>query len=148
MPIKYFFLIFPYDVTIILNLCTTIFKECEKLSIILSKVGALFIPVSDIRDAREWYCSILGLEPTFDIIAGHLCCIPLDNNGLNLVLDSNIYDGDSYFRNPTFHFNTNDIHKAYQFMKDRNVELVTDIENGHWFNFKDPDGNMLMICKC
>ncbi|MFE5322209.1 VOC family protein [Paenibacillus sp. NPDC056579] len=118
------------------------------MSIILSKVGAVFIPVRDIKEAREWYCSILGLEPTFEIIAGHLCCIPLDNNGLNLVLDSKIYDEDSYFRHPAFHFNTNDIHKAYQFLKDLKVELVTDIEHGHWFNFKDPDGNMLMICKC
>lgn len=118
------------------------------MNVILSKVGAIFIPVSDIRKAREWYCSILGLEPVFDIISGHLCCIPLDNNGLNLVLDSKIYNEDSYFRNPAFHFNTDDIHEAYHFMKNRGVELVTDIENGHWFNFKDPDGNMLMICKC
>jgi catechol 2,3-dioxygenase-like lactoylglutathione lyase family enzyme len=118
------------------------------VNVVLSKVGAIFIPVSDIRKAREWYCSILGLEPTFEIISGHLCCIPLDNNGLNLVLDSNIYNEDSYFRNPTFHFNTDDIHKAYHFMKEHRVELVTGIENGHWFNFKDPDGNMLMICKC
>lgn len=32
-------------------------------------------------------------------------------------------------------------------MKSRNVELVTEIENGHWFNFKDPDGNVIMVCK-
>lgn len=118
------------------------------MSTILSKAGAIFIPVSDIIKAREWYCSLLELESDFEIIAGHLCCIPLDNNGLHLVLDSKIYSEDSYYRNPAFHFNTNDIHKAYQFMKERNIELVTDIENGHWFNFKDPDGNALMICKC
>jgi catechol 2,3-dioxygenase-like lactoylglutathione lyase family enzyme len=118
------------------------------MGIISSKVGAVFVPVSNIKEAREWYCSILGLEPTFDIIAGHLCCIPLDNNGLNLVLDSKIYEEGSTFKNPAFHFNTDDIHKAYQFMKDRHIELVTEIENGHWFNFRDPDGNMLMLCKC
>jgi hypothetical protein len=118
------------------------------VSIISSKVGAVFIPVSNIISAREWYCSILNLEPKYDIIAGHLCCIPLDNNGLNLVLDSKIYNEESLYRNPAFHFNTYNIHKAYQFLKERNVELVTDIENGHWFNFKDPDGNLLMICHC
>ncbi|MFC4321432.1 VOC family protein [Litchfieldia salsa] len=117
------------------------------MSIISSKVGAIFIPVSNILHAREWYCSILNLEPKYEIIAGHLCCIPLDNR-LNLVLDSNIYDEESLYKNPAFHFNTDDIHKAYQFMKERNVEFVTDIENGHWFNFKDPDGNLLMICHC
>jgi hypothetical protein len=118
------------------------------VSVILSRVGGIFIPVSNIRDAREWYCGILGLEPTLDIIADHLCCIPLDNNGSNLILDSKIFHVDATYRNPAFHFNTDDIEKAYQFMTDRNVDLVTGIEHGHWFNFKDPDGNLLMICKC
>lgn len=118
------------------------------MSIILNKVGAIFIPISDIEKAREWYCSLLGLEPTYDIIAGHLCCIPLDNNDQNIVLDSKIFTEDSYARTPMFHFNTDDIQTAFQFMKDKGIELVTDIEHGHYFNFKDPDGNMLMICKC
>ncbi|MFS0880139.1 VOC family protein [Metabacillus niabensis] len=117
------------------------------MSTILSKVGAIFIPVSDIEKAREWYCSILGLEPSFDIIVGHLCCIPMDNNGLNIVLDSKIYTEDSYARTPMFHFNTDDIVGAYQFMKEKGVEIVTEIEHGHSFHFKDPDGNMLMICQ-
>lgn len=118
------------------------------MNLIINRVGAIFIPVSDIVKAKEWYCSLLGLEPNYEIIAGHLCCIPMDNNGLNVVLDSEIYNEDSYFRNAMFHFNTDDIQAAYSFMKDLGVELVTGIEHGHWFNFKDPDGNMLMICKC
>ncbi|WP_028612504.1 VOC family protein [Paenibacillus harenae] len=118
------------------------------MSVISRKAGAIFIPVSDIAKARDWYCSLLGLEPTFEIIAGHLCCIPMDNNGLNLVLDSKIFNEESTYRNPAFHFNADDIQEAYQFMKQRGIELVTAIENGHWFNFKDPDGNLLMICKC
>lgn len=117
------------------------------MGIILKKVGAIFVPVSNIEKAREWYCSILELEPNFEIIAGHLCCLPLDNNGLNLILDSKIYSEDSYARTPMFHFNTDDIHKAYQFMKEKAVEIITDIEHGHWFNIKDPDGKMLMVCK-
>jgi len=117
------------------------------LSIILNKVGAIFIPVSDIKKAREWYCSLLDLEPTYEILLDHLCCIPMDNNGLNIVLDSKIYTKDSYARTPMFHFNTDDIHQAYQFMQEKGVEIVTNIEHGHSFNIKDPDGNMLMICK-
>ncbi|OLS33960.1 VOC family protein [Bacillus sp. MRMR6] len=116
------------------------------MGIITNKVGAIFVPVSDIYKARDWYCSILGLEPAYEIIAGHLCCIPLDNNGLNLVLDSKIYTEDAYARTPMFHFNTEDIHEAYRFMKEKGVEIVTDIEHGHSFNIKDPDANMLMIC--
>ncbi|WP_186576051.1 VOC family protein [Aquibacillus kalidii] len=117
------------------------------MGVILNKVGAIFIAVSDIKAARDWYCSILNLEPKYDILAGHLCCIPLDNNGLNIVLDSKIYREDTYARTPMFHFNTHDIHEAFQFMKGKGVEIVTDIEHGHSFNIKDPDGNMLMICQ-
>ncbi|CAM4350244.1 catechol 2,3-dioxygenase-like lactoylglutathione lyase family enzyme [Paenibacillus endophyticus] len=115
---------------------------------ILNKVSAIFVVVSDIHKAREWYCGILGLEPVFEIIAGHLCCIPLNNDGQNLVLDSKIYTDDTFARTPMFHFNTEDIQAAFQFMKDKGVELASDIEHGHYFNFKDPDGNMLMVCKC
>jgi len=117
------------------------------MSVISNKIGAIFIPVSDIKKAREWYCSILNFKPEYDIIAGHLCCIPMDNNGLNIVLDSKIYTKDSYARTPMFHFNTDDIQEAYHFMKEKGVEVITEIEHGHWFNIKDPDGNMLMICK-
>lgn len=117
------------------------------MGIVLNKVGAIFVPVSNIEKARDWYCSVLELEPAYDIMAGHLCCIPLDNNGLSLVLDSKIYKEDSYARTPMFHLNTGDIQKAYQFLKEKGVEMVTEIENGHWFNIKDPDGNMLMICQ-
>jgi catechol 2,3-dioxygenase-like lactoylglutathione lyase family enzyme len=42
---------------------------------------------------------------------------------------------------------TDDIQASYQFMQEQGVELVTDIENGHWFAFRDPDGNLLMVCK-
>ena len=58
------------------------------------------------------------------------------------------YTEESIYRNPAFHFNTDDIHKAYTFLKERNVEFVTKIENGHWFNFEDPDGNILMVSHC
>jgi hypothetical protein len=43
-------------------------------------------------------------------------------------------------------FMTNDIQASYEFVKENNVTIVTNIENGHWFVIKDPDDNMLMIC--
>jgi hypothetical protein len=48
---------------------------------------------------------------------------------------------------PAFQFRTEDKHQAYEFMRAKNVQLTTGIENDHWFNFKDPDGNLLMVCK-
>ncbi|WP_433747470.1 VOC family protein [Falsibacillus pallidus] len=113
---------------------------------ILNQVGALFIPVSDIEKAKDWYCDVLGVPADGEILFGHLYILPME--GANIVLDSKIYSEENTFKVPPFHLNTNDIEQAYEHMKEKNVELTTEVENGHWFNFKDPDGNHLMICKC
>ncbi|MNB82227.1 Glyoxalase-like domain protein [compost metagenome] len=113
---------------------------------ILHQIGAVFIPVRDIEKARDWYSDLLGLPERGEIFLGHLYVIPL--KGMNLVLDSRIYSEGNLLQVPAFHFNTEDIEQAYEYMKSRNVELTTEIENNHWFNFRDPDGNHLMMCKC
>jgi catechol 2,3-dioxygenase-like lactoylglutathione lyase family enzyme len=112
----------------------------------MNQVGALFIPVSDIEKARDWYCYLLGLPNDGEILFGHLYILPMI--GTEIVLDSKIFSTEAAFKVPAFHFNTLNIQEAFTFMQDSGVELLTAIENNHWFNFKDPDGNVLMICKC
>mgnify|MGYP001283795702 FL=1 len=116
------------------------------MSPILHQVGAIFLPVQDINKARDWYCDLLNLPADGDILHGHLYILPLE--GVNVILDSKIYNGNNTFQAPAFHFNTKDIEAAYAYMKAKQINLTSDIENGHWFNFKDPDGNHLMICQC
>jgi catechol 2,3-dioxygenase-like lactoylglutathione lyase family enzyme len=113
---------------------------------ILNQVGTIFIPVSNIEEARDWYCEILGLPTDGEILYGHLYILPM--NGTGIVLDSKIYSEENIFKTPLFHFNTNNIENAFEYMKNKDVELTTDIEHNHWFNFKDRDGNHLMVCKC
>lgn len=113
---------------------------------IMNQIGTIFIPVRNIEEARDWYCSLLGLPQDGEILFGHLYVIPMQ--GPNIVLDSKIFSEENIFTTPAFHFNTTDIHEAYEFMKKKNIELLTGIEHNHWFNIKDPDGNHLMICKC
>lgn len=113
---------------------------------IVNKVGAIFIPVSDLKRAIEWYSFILGLEAREENRIDHLYIIPMDGPGV--VLDTDIYAEENVFRVAPFHFNTNDIHASYQFMKENGVELTTGIEHDTWFSFKDPDGNVLMVCQC
>ncbi|GGA69915.1 VOC family protein [Ornithinibacillus halotolerans] len=113
---------------------------------ILKEIGTVFIPVSNIEYARDWYCEILGLFPEGEIQFGHLYVLPL--NGTDIVLDSKIYEKDKTFKTPAFHFNTQDIEEAYNFMKRKGVSITTDIQFNHYFNFEDPDGNLLMVCKC
>ena len=113
---------------------------------IINQVGIIFIPVSNIEKARYWYCDILGLERSGEILFGHLFIVPM--NGTGIVLDSKIYSEETILKTPLFHFNTNNIEQAYEYMKSKNVELTTAIEHNHWFNFEDPDGNHLMVCQC
>lgn len=113
---------------------------------IQNQIGAVFLPVSDVERARDWYSRILGLPADQEILFGHLYC-PRMEGGTGLVLDSKIWKG-PLDQGPAFHFNTTDIHAAYQFMQENGVELVGQVEHDHWFLFKDPDGNLLMICRC
>jgi catechol 2,3-dioxygenase-like lactoylglutathione lyase family enzyme len=113
---------------------------------ILNQIGTVFIPVKDIEKARDWYCDLLGMEAEGDIQFGHLYVLPMKGTGI--VLDSKIYAENNQFKTPMFHFNTLNIEEAYAFMKNKGIHVVTDIEHGHYFHFKDPDGNLLMICKC
>lgn len=113
---------------------------------IINEIGTIFIPVSNIEAAREWYCDILGLPADGEILFGHLYIVPMKGTGI--VLDSKIHSSETIFKTPPFHFNAHNIEQAYEYMKTKNVELTTEIEHDHWFNFKDPDGNHLMVCKC
>ncbi|MDQ0230064.1 VOC family protein [Metabacillus malikii] len=112
---------------------------------ISKKIGGVFIPVRNVENARDWYCDLLGLPTNGDIFFDHIYVLPLE--GPNIVLDSKLYSPENIFQVPAFQLNTNDIKQAYQYMIEKNVELITGIEHGHWFNFKDPDGNILMICQ-
>jgi len=117
------------------------------------EVGSVFIPVRDIDRTRAWYRDVLGLA-VGEVEWGHLCSIQMDN-GPGLLLDQKLTpDGagaavqiGAY---PLFMFFTDDIDASLSFLRARGVEILeyggTAIQNGHWFNFRDCEGNMLMVC--
>jgi predicted enzyme related to lactoylglutathione lyase len=46
-------------------------------------------------------------------------------------------------------FDADDVHAAHKFIRAYGAEVVTDVQefnNQGWFAFRDPDGNLLMIC--
>jgi Lactoylglutathione lyase and related lyases len=119
---------------------------------IKNKVGSLFVPVRDIEKSRAWYCRVLGLnEADCEIVAGHLCPLPMQ--GAGIVLDTmpmwggNEPGGAPSIETPAFMLMTADLQGSLDYMKGLGVELVTEIEHGHWFVVKDPDGNKLMVCR-
>lgn len=119
------------------------------------EVGNVFIPVKDVYRARKWYRDVLQL-PAEEVVMGHLCHIPMDGR-TGILLDQQltpdnkgktktIQMGDY----PLFMFSTNDIHASLETLRERGVEIVeyggSAIQNGHWFNFRDCEGNLLMVC--
>lgn len=112
---------------------------------VLNQIGAVFIPVSDIERSKEWYCRLLGQTADEDVLFGHLFVLPMQ--GPDLVLDSKIFTKECILSAPAFHLKAEDIEAAYDYVKALGAELLTDIENDHWFTFKDPDGNVIMVCR-
>jgi predicted enzyme related to lactoylglutathione lyase len=117
------------------------------------RVTGIFIPVQDMIRAREWYRGVLGLK-VGEIIAGHLCVIEM-GQGPALLLDQKLRpDGPVELSGrgeyPLFMFGTDDIEAALAYMRERSIEVVEYdgqvINNSHWFNFRDCEGNLLMMC--
>lgn len=111
---------------------------------ILNQIGTVFIPVSNIEVARDWYSDLLGIPVVGEILSGHLYVLPMV--GTRIVLDSKIFAEDRIYKVPPFYFNTTNVTEAYEYMKDK-VECITGIEHDRWFDFKDPDGNQLKIAQ-
>ncbi|MGE7989113.1 VOC family protein [Lysinibacillus fusiformis] len=117
---------------------------------IKNRIGAVFIPVRNLKKAIEWYRKIIGLEGGEEHF-GHLFVASMEGTA-GLILDAmpkwRKEDGDiATYQVPAIQFVTDDLQTSYQFMKDNNVELVTEIQDDFYFVFKDLDGNVLMICK-
>lgn len=109
-------------------------------------IRGVFIPVSNIENARDWYCGLLDLPTDGEIFFGHIYVLYMKGQ-TNIVLDSKIYSPENVFKVPVLQIATDNIEESYEYMRSKNVEIITGIQNNQWFNIKDPDGNSLMICK-
>src|SRR4051794_11632847 len=95
---------------------------------IQSRIGSVFVPVTDLHRAKGFYCMILGVPIDPSIRHEHLYWFKLAN-GTDLILDSKVKrpEGDPY---PLFYFDTERIEAAYQFLKENGVEIEGEIRGG------------------
>lgn len=99
----------------------------EVKSPIKNKIKTVFIPISNIKAAIQWYSEILNI-PTGDPLFEHLFVAEMEGTDMVLDMLPNWRDQDGklpVFRAPYIQFGTEDIHASYQYMKDKGVELVT-----------------------
>ncbi|MGG3476931.1 VOC family protein [Peribacillus frigoritolerans] len=115
------------------------------------KINNVFIHVKDLKKSVEWYCNLLGIPQNNDFVQSPVYNIPVTSE-TGLTLDDHTFDPNFIFNpstNVLFNFYTKDIDEAYQFIKSNNIAIVKEIErigDFAYFNFQDPDGNVLMIC--
>ncbi|CAH0128408.1 VOC family protein [Peribacillus sp. Bi134] len=116
-----------------------------------SRINNVFIHVKDLKKSVEWYCNLLGISRNNDSVESPVYNIPVTSE-TGLTLDDHTFDPNFIFKpsyNVLFNFYAKDIDEAYQFIKSNNIAIVKEIErigNFAYFNFQDPDGNVLMIC--
>ena len=120
---------------------------------IACKVNNVFIHVSNLEKSSEWYSDLLGLPFNKDNVESPVYNIPITSE-TGLTLDDHTFDPE-FKLNPSdhvlFNFFVPNIDEAYEFIKSKGITIVREIErigDFAYFNFKDLDGNVLMICNC
>jgi predicted enzyme related to lactoylglutathione lyase len=114
---------------------------------IRNQIGMVFIPVSDMERAIGWYSQLFGLPVAATSHEGKIYDLRMAGDTA-LLLDGHKAVVNS--SQPLAAFWTDDIHAAYAFLKRSGVELVSapdDIGSVTTLVFKDPDGNLLMVCQ-
>lgn len=107
-----------------------------------SEIGGVFVPVSDVEAARDWYCRLLGRSPEGDVLFGHLFVVTMKGS-TGLLLDSKDFQG-PHVSKPVFHFNSRNLEKARSHALSVGAANVSPIVDDAFFTFNDPDGNLLM----
>ncbi|WP_239618800.1 VOC family protein [Cohnella mopanensis] len=115
-----------------------------------NRIASLFVHVTDLRRAAEWYSELLGLPLREERLNGG----PVywfDLPGTGLVLDSN--SGNQSNPNwrqekPFVMFPTRDIDRAHAYLLGK-ADVFSDpnrYDGMSYFNFSDPEGNASMVC--
>ena len=120
--------------------------HASRTSPIEPRVGQVFIPVSDMPKAVEWYSALFGVEHGDPSHTGAIYDIPVTGETL-LVLDSHKpVTGHSV--QPLCMFPTDDMDAALSHLRELGAEITSepqDIGSLVFATFRDPDGNPLMI---
>ncbi|WP_227353648.1 VOC family protein [Haladaptatus salinisoli] len=114
-----------------------------------NRIGTVFVPVSDVPRAIEWYSDLFDL-PTDGTEASHegtIYDVEMEGDA-GLVLDANRPVENS--SQSLCYFWTDDVEATHEFLEERDIPVVMGPENVGsvtFVTFEDPDGNRLMACQ-
>lgn len=113
-----------------------------------NKITAVFIHVTELQKATNWYSSLLGF-PSAKVESDETIFEVSNEKGADILLDCNRYiNGEDY--KTLFMFETNDIDAAFSYVKSNHIEVFTEIERPgpvSFFTVSDLDENVIMICE-
>ncbi|MBP1989326.1 VOC family protein [Paenibacillus eucommiae] len=118
---------------------------------IQNRVASIFVHVTDLRRAAEWYSELLGLPVKEERLNGG----PVywfDIPGTGLILDNNANNRlNPDWREemkPLIMFSCEDIDEAYAYVTEHGEPLMKPEHHPGmaYFNFLDPDGRAYMVC--
>lgn len=118
---------------------------------ITRKVNNVFIHVKDLKKSAKWYCDLMGIDLNMEQVSSPVHNIPVTSE-TGLTLDDHTFDPSFQFQpanHVLFNFYAQNIEEAYSFVKAKGIVIVRELEwhgDFAYFNFQDPDGNVLMIC--
>ncbi|MBO0992874.1 VOC family protein [Bacillus sp. SD088] len=120
---------------------------------IKNQMNSVFVHVTNLKASTKWYCELLALQVDLDKVESPVFNVPVVGT-TSLTLDDHAFDPDFQHKpslSPIFNFYASDIDEAYYWVEEKDIEIVREIERAGgtaWFNIKDPDGNIVMICDC
>lgn len=104
-----------------------------------------FLPVDDMKIARQYYGEILGLQIKFDFSDNGMLAYKIGNEEPAIILkDKNKFKDIK----PTIWFEVPDVKKKYVEMKEKGIHFLSEpfkIRTGYAVEFDDPFGNRLGI---
>ncbi|WP_066174206.1 VOC family protein [Bacillus marinisedimentorum] len=116
---------------------------------IKNQAGAVFIHVSGMERAIAFYSRLLGLPIREAAHEGNIYDSPVQG-GSQIILDSHHRAAPSTDNLPLLFFDTDDLQSSYAFIVEEGIEVAGEIEihdDISFCTFRDPDGNVLMVCE-
>ena len=112
-----------------------------------NRIGNVFVPVSDMDAAVDWYTSLFALPRDGTSHEDTIYDVPMDGD-TNLTLDANKPVENS--SQPLCYFWTDDVEATHAFLEERGDPITMgpmDVGSVVFLTFEDPDGNLLMVCE-
>lgn len=114
----------------------------------VKRIDTVFVPVSDVERSEKWYMEMFCFRVVYRSENGSYIGFRFDEEG-PLQCGLTIYKSDKIPQSShiPFNFYTSDVDETHRFMKELQVEVsnIHGSDGMRFFDFKDPDGNLLGV---